>query len=330
MHTTSKSLTPMSQLNKRPFSSFSPEDVKNLFHRLKTDEKFCYAFFYGEENETYSLCYIRKYITSCVSTSYQYHISKEDFGTIMYEKFWDEGTWHVLDTFSGKSLDNWLFTVTFHTITAYLKEQRIIKDVKQRTANNTKVLLKKHTPEGCKMIIDEVIPQGAEHDLLIKIYVERENEDLIMKAMKMDSNEFKKVKEMAEHYFKFRLINSNYMYEEYVITDKSPRYYTTSVDVEDAMGMFVPSDSPFYDVFGVNLSSAEVPARTVEFINNFVTNVLNWDERDVYIFTERRMGTKPVVIAETLGCTRGYVDTRYSRLNAIFDEKFRKWWYSHT
>ena len=102
----------MNHLNKRTFSSLSPEDVQKLFHRLKTDEKFCHAFFYGEENETYSMCDIRKYITKCVRSTYQYQMSKEDFGTIMYEKFWDDGTWHVLDTFSGKSLDNWLFTVS--------------------------------------------------------------------------------------------------------------------------------------------------------------------------------------------------------------------------
>ena len=320
----------MSQVNNRPFSSLGPEGIKKLFHLLKTDEKFCYAFFFGEANETYSLYYIRKYITNCVSSTYQYHISKEDFGTIMYEKFWDEGTWHVLDTFSGKSLDNWLFTVTFHTITGYLKEQRIIKDVKQRTAKNTKVILKKQTPEGCKKIIDEVMPYGNDRDLLIKIYVERETEDLIMKSMKMDSNEFKKVREMAEHYFKFRLVNSNYIYEEYVITDKSPRYVTTSVDVEDAMGMFVQTGNVFSDVFGVNLSNEEVAERSVEFIQHFVTDVLHWNERDIYIFTERHKGTKPVDVAEALGCRRDYVDTRYSRLNAIFDEKFRKWWYSHT
>lgn len=320
----------MTRNNKRPFSSLGPEEVKNLFHRLKTDEKFCRSFFFGGENEAFSMYQIRKYITGCVISTYKYHISKEDFGTIMYEKFWDDGTWHVLDTFSGKSLDNWLFTVTFHTITGYLKEQRIIKDVRQRTANNTKVMLKKQTPEGCKMIIDEVMPKGEDRDLLIKIYVERENEDLIMKAMKMDSNEFKKVKEMAEHYFKFRLVNSNYVYEEYVITDKSPRCITTSVDLEDAMGMFVQTDNIFSDVFGVNLANGEVEARAMDFISNFVTNILQWNERDIFIFTERRKGTKPTDVAKALGCRRDYVDTRYSRLNAIFDEKFRLWWYSHT
>ena len=320
----------MNHLNKRTFSSLSPEDVQKLFHRLKTDEKFCHAFFYGEENETYSMCDIRKYITKCVRSTYQYQMSKEDFGTIMYEKFWDDGTWHVLDTFSGKSLDNWLFTVSFHTITGYLKQQRIIKDVRQRTAKNTKVNLKKQTPEGCKMIIDEVMPKGDDHDLLIKIYVERETEDLIMKAMKMDSNEFKKVRDMAENYFKFRLVNSNYVYEEYVVTDKSPRYVTTSVDLEDAMGMFVQTNNVFSDVFGVNLANGEIEARAMEFINNFVTNILRWKERDVFIFTERRKGTKPEDVAKTLGCRRDYVDTRYSRLNAIFDEKFRLWWFSHT
>lgn len=320
----------MTRLSKRPFSSLGPEDVKQLFHRLKTDEKFCHAFFYGGENEAFSMCSIRKHVTSCVSSTYKYHMSKEDFGTIMYEKFWDGGTWHVLDTFSGKSLDNWLFTVTFHTITGYLKEQRIIKDVRQRTSKNTRVTLKKQTPEGCKMIIDEVMPKGSRHDLLIKIYVERETDDLIMKSMKMDSNEYKKEKEMAEQYFKFRLVNSNYAYEEYVISDRSPRYVTTSVDMEDAMGMFVQTEDVFADVFGVSLASSEVEERAMEFITHFVTDVLHWKERDIYIFTERRRGTKPEDVARALGCRRDYVDTRYSRLNAIFDVKFRRWWCTYT
>ena len=135
---------------------------------------------------------------------------------------------------------------------------------------------------------------------------------------------------MAENYFKFRLVNSNYVYEEYVVTDKSPRYVTTSVDLEDAMGMFVQTNNVFSDVFGVNLANGEIEARAMEFINNFVTNILRWKERDVFIFTERRKGTKPEDVAKALGCRRDYVDTRYSRLNAIFDEKFRLWWFSHT
>ena len=234
----------------------------------------------------------------------------------------------VMRALSGESLQSLLMVSISRPRNT--KEQRIIKDVKQRTAKNTKVILNKQTPEGCKMIIDEVMPKGEGRDLLIKIYVEREKEDLIMKSMKMDSNEFKKVREMAEHYFKFRLVNSNYVYEEYVISDKSPRYVTTSVDLEDAMGRFVQTENVFSDVFGINLSNGDVEARAMDFITHFVTNILHWKKRDVYIFTERRKGTKPMDVAQALGCRRDFVDTRYSRLNAIFDKKFRLWWFTHT
>lgn len=320
----------MPHVHKNLFSSLGQEGVKQLINRLKTDPKFCYVFFYGEENSTYSLCYVREFVTSCVNATYHYKISKQDFGTLMYEKLWDEGTWHALDTFKGKSFNSWLVTVSFHTVTAHLKQQGIIKEVKMRTASNTKVNLRKETPEGCQMILEEVMPEGKKRDLLMRIYVERENEDVIMKALKVDSNEYKKAREEAENYFKFRLVNSNYVYEDYVITDKMAGHVTMSVELADALGMFTQRESIFSDVFGVNLSPVEVESLSMEFVTHFVTYVLKWSERDIFIFTERRKGTKPEEIARQLGCRRDYVDTRYSRLTSRFEEKFRIWWYSHT
>ena len=53
----------------------------------------------------------------------------------------------------------------------YLYEVGVIKELKARTPENTETTLSNHTPEACRTFINDVMYDGFEHDLLIKIYV---------------------------------------------------------------------------------------------------------------------------------------------------------------
>lgn len=320
----------MSNQTKKPKTKV--DVAEHIIGNLKTNEQFCYKFFFPMEGDTktYNIAPIRNYVIECMKKSYNYTFSTTDFGLIMYEKLWDSGTWHVLSTFSKKhSFWTWLFTVTFHTITNYLEEQGVIKVEREPTGANTRLMLKQYSPSERLDIINEVLPHGKMHDTLIDIYVNEKNDEEMMTILGLDSTKYKKVRKSAETYFRRRLIETCTGYENYVLTMKSPRVITASYDelnqLADTYTMST-STNPFSDVFGVNLTDTEVKEKADTFVYDFISKKLKWNKKDCFLFMQRRDGKSAKSVAEQLECRSDWVDTRYSRLNRVFKHEFKTWW----
>lgn len=80
------------------------------------------------------------------------------------------------------------------------------------------------------------------------------------------------------------------------------------------------------DVFGVNLNKEELQTKAVEFLYT-IPDLLKWTEEERIVWTLRFIeDTAPVEVAERVGRKRSWVDTKYSRLNAHFNEAIKKWW----
>ena len=317
------------------FASYK-EEAQHIIAKLKSDNSFCYEFFYQDFHGQYSIAPSRDYVIDAVWKNYEYKLSPDDFSTIMYEKLWDDGTWHPLDTYGTKygckySFFTWLYKVSYNTITSYLKEIGVVAAKKGKTPGNTRLLLKNMSPEGCQLFIDEVMPAGNHHDLLTDIYVCHLSDEQIMEKHNMDAVRLRKSREKAERRFKKLLLNANYFYEDDAIAENY-NLVTVSTDfVEQLSDQYFDNTatSPFGDVFGVNLTDTEVEQYTETFIRNFFKKAKLTDN-DFYVMMQRWYGTPSAKIAGHLGRRSDWVDNKVHRIKKKLEKALRQWWYNHT
>lgn len=306
------------------------EEGKYVIENVKNNPKFRKNFFYG--TGYYSLEAIRNYIAKCVRKSYGYCFDEVEFGSVMYEHCWAEGTWHPFDTYGGVfPFFAWLSKVAFHTVTAYLDELGYIKVKRGRTPKNTKVMLSKHSPAGCQLIIDEVMmPQDESRQLLLDIYVEQKPATEIMEARHIDAKQYEKMLNDAEDLFKFRVINSAYNFDDYVIADNTPGDFTVCIDNVYGADISFNSTStnPVTEVFNPFGTSPDVATSINAFLVD-VIRMLKWSETDTFVFLQRWEGVPAAVVAEAVGRSRDWVNTRFSRLRAVLFLFLKHWWWTH-
>ena len=318
----------MTRPAKSKFSS-SSEEGKYVIENVKNNRKFRENFFYG--TGYYSLESIRNYITQCIRTSYGYKMDPMEFGTVVYEHCWAEGTWHPFDTYGGVyPFFAWFSSVAFHCITAYLDEMGYIKVMRERTPKNTKLLLGKHSPEGCLFIINEVMPNDECKNLLLDIYVEKKQDAEIMQNLQLDEEKYKEIRNAAEELFKFRIINSTYNFEDYVIAESSARDITISIDnvYPWEFSFDTTTTHPLVDVFPSFGDKADISSNVNSFIMD-VIRFLKWNEIDTYVFLRRWDKVPAADVAREIGKSRDWVNTRFSRLRQEFRAFIRYWWSTH-
>lgn len=128
---------------------------------------------------------------------------------------------------------------------------------------------------------------------------------------------------------KDRLIRCDSGYEELVLRDKSPRTIEVSDEFVKELCVWQEEKSntnPLADVFGVNLTQKDLQEKVVEFLYT-IPDKLKWTEEERIVWTLRFIeDTAPVEVAERVGRKRSWVDTKYSRLNARFNEAIKEWW----
>lgn len=326
-------LTPMTKPNlpnkRKKFASYV-EEARYLIDKIKNNETFVNFFFYDYREGCYNIGPICKIIISCLKRNYGCDVySYEDIGTFLYVKLWDQGTWHNLDTYREEyGFFTWLFKVAYNLMSKKAEEIGFVKTRRSLTPGNTRLLLKKHSPEECEMFLDQLMPKGKHLDIMKYIYVNRKNPDEIIKKMHlMDEKEFKALRLRAENHLKAILIESEFDYEGLLISEKSPKRVVWHPDYERLMVEHCVDNShnnPFSDVLGVGLSNAEVEKEAGAFLSRFV-HFLKWNETDICVILERSKGTSPEVLAKRLGRRRDWVDTRYSRLKKKFIAAFDLW-----
>lgn len=327
-------------MNKRNSIGLDPERLENyeaeaeeIIRRLKTDPKFCHDFFYGTKTEECNMARLRSGVLGYLEQNYHIVMSAECFNSLVFQTLWSEGTWAALDTYEKQcTFFAWLKKVARNAVLERLEEEGLITMNCTRTTGNTRLALLSQTPEKCQLIIDEQMRGSKYHDLMSSVYVSRLSKEEIVKSFGMTEQEFETTKSEGEYELKDALLRSSCCYEEEVLRNKTRNNLTVSSEFVADMEEWINAkmgENPLADVFGVNLTDQEVHERVLDFLYGFSAE-LNWSEQDRDLWRQRFINnTSPVELAEALGKSRAWVDTRYSRLNKKFEMAIKKWWHTH-
>ncbi len=306
-------------------------DAARIVERLKTDSDFAYRFLYGTSLVPgRSIARLRSRIINQVRKSYHVEVDPYVFNTILYEHLWSEGTWRVLDSYNYRStFFQWLGTVASHCIMAYLEENGLIKISRARTPGNTRLVLKKMSPDYCHIVIEDMVKIAPMRDFLFAVYVERLDKEAIQQRFGMDEQMYKLTRRTSEKTLKTALLNSEHPYGD-VLVDKGARKVLVSSDFLTVIGQTdaaYSETSPLREVLGAIPDDAEFESKVIDFLYTFTDN-LGWSDEDKYVWQSRYIrNMPPVKVAENLPeRSRSWVDTRYSRLNRQFKEAIRAWW----
>lgn len=307
------------------------EESEEIINRLKSgDQLFAQKFFYSTNTNGCNISRFRSKILANIKQTYKIEVSVEEFGDILYTFLWNEGTWSILDNYSRKSsFFCWLSEVAQHELIRYLEDMKLINVTRERTAGNTRLLGLSIAPEMWEYILNDTMPNGLYKDVLFSTLVKRNTEEKMMKSFCLKKEDLHRLQKKAEADLKDRLIRSNSGYEELVLRDKSPRTIEVSEEFAKELSLWQEEKSnanPLADVLGVNLNKEDLQTKAVEFLYT-IPDLLKWTEEERIVWTLRFIeDTAPVEVAERVGRKRSWVDTKYSRLNARFNEAIKKWW----
>lgn len=306
-------------------------DAARIVERLKADPDFAYRFLYGTSlMPGRSIARLRSRIINQVRKSYHVEVDPYVFNTILYEHLWSEGTWRVLNSYNYRStFFQWLGTVASHCLMAYLEENGLIKISRARTPGNTRLVLKKMSPDYCHIVIEDMVKIAPMRDFLFAVYVDRLDKEVIQRRFGMDEEMYKLTLRTSEKTLKTALLNCEHPYGD-VLVDKGTRKVMVSSDFLTLIGQTnaaYSETSPLREVLGVTPDDAEFESKVIDFLYNF-TNNLGWSDEDKYVWQNRYIkNMSPIEVAENLPeRSRPWVDTRYSRLNRQFREAIREWW----
>ena len=327
-------------MDEKNYNSFDPERLENfeyeaeyIIKKLKEDAKFRQRFLYGTDPKKCNMARLRSKIIKDIKDNYHVIISDDTFNEIVYLVLWAGGTWKTLETYSKQcTFFAWLRRVAKNAVMERLENEHWITDGKGRTVGNTRLAMLSQSEGKCKLVIDALMIGTKYYDLLTAIYVDRLSPEAIMTMFEMNENEYDTAKKKAEYKLKDALLRSDYHFESDVLHDKSSRIVTVSSEFVADMAEWCKAKTgvnPLSDVFGTDLSDEEVRQKTVEFLYDF-SAMLKWSDEDRYIWRMRFVeNMAPVEVAKEVGHSRGWLDTRYSRLNKKFDKAIKKWWNSH-
>lgn len=306
-------------------------DAVRIVENIKNDEAFASNFLYGTSLVPgKSIARLRSRIINQVRKSYGVVVDPADFSTILYEHLYAEGSWKILNSYNYRStFFQWLGTVASHCIMAYLEENGYIKVSRARTPGNTRLVLKKMTPDYCHIVIEDMVKIGLMRDMLLAVYVDRLDQETIQKRFGMDEEMYKLTLRASEKTLKTALLNNEHPYDD-VLVDKGARKIMLSSDFLTIIGQTnaaYSEDSPLREVLGVTPDDAEFETKVIDFLYNF-TNNLDWSDEDKYVWRSRFINkTKSREIAENLlGRDEHWVNTRYNRLKKVFIPAIREWW----
>ena len=305
-------------------------DAVRIVENIKNDKAFASNFLYGTSLVPgKSIARLRSRIINQVRMSYGVVVDPADFNIVLYEHLYSEGSWKVLNSYNYRStFFQWLGTVASHCIMAYLEENGYIKISRARTPGNTRLVLKKMTPEYCHIVIDDMVKIGPMRDMLLAVYVDRLDQEAIQKRFGMDEEMYKLTLRASEKTLKTALLNTEHPYDD-VLVDKGARKIMVSSEFLTLIGKTNAneiSDSPLREVLGVSEDDANFEAKVEEFLYDF-SNKLFTKELDRTVWQGRFIkGIAPNDMAEMLGKTRGWIDCKYNRVNTKFKEAAIAWW----
>lgn len=304
------------------------EGADEIVNSLKYgDKEYVNGFFYDGNCRIRGL---RSKIIGEIRRTYNVDVSNEEFGNILYTHLWDNGTWGVLESYSGKgSFFKWLEKLAWHEVMKTLEDMGRIKVSRARTPGNTRLVGKSVKPARWEVMLADMMPNGLHKEMLTAVYVDRKSEARMMRELSLGADRLRDIIKNAETRLKDVLIRNDNPYAEEFLRDKSPRIVEVGEEYAADGAKSILEDmekSPLSDVLGVNLGREELHCKAVDFLYWF-SGKMKWSDEDYFIWTQRFIeNASPLDVAKRLGRERSWLDTRYSRLNKHFGEAIRKWW----
>lgn len=306
-------------------------EAARIIYNIKTDEKFAFNFLYGSSRESgKSIARLRSRILYEIWTTYKVKVKPKDFSTLLYEHLYSDGSWRTLNTYGYRTtLFQWLSTVASHCIMEYLEKNGFIKISRARTPSNTRLDLDDKTPVYCEAVISEMVHISLLRDILIAVYVDRLEPEVIQYRLKLSEADYNLRLCAAEKTLKSALINSIHPYED-ALVDVNVRKTLVSSDFLTIIGETTSGDnedSPLREVLGVGPNDPDFEVSVIDFLYDF-SNRLDWCDEDKFVWQCRfiKKMTPESVAAELPARSRGWVDTRYHRLSTRFQAVIREWW----
>lgn len=280
------------------------EDIR----KIKSDPKFAADFFY--ETIKPMVRTIARKLCNC----YKEDIDPTDICTALYIALWDKGTWKRLDSYDYKGyFFSWLSLIATHEAFRHF-DKLGYRRFRAITTGNTRIRLLRQPLEVRKAVVNLVDDKESYRYLKLR-YIDKKSVAEIAKKLKLNDEEIKTKKRVAERMLKINLINSKSEYLDVVLrrTDNPCKY-----EDPDKAANIASKDSGYDDLptvmhllkdkHGISDQYPDFDARLERYIR-MNAKEMGIRGKKIDIFVQRFVyEEKPVKIAKRFSVERSYVD----------------------
>ena len=280
------------------------EDIR----KIKSDPKFAADFFY--ETIKPMVRTIARKLCNC----YKEDIDPTDICTALYIALWDKGTWKRLDSYDYKGyFFSWLSLIATHEAFRHF-DKLGYRRFRAITTGNTRIRLLRQPLEVRKAVVNLVDDKESYRYLKLR-YIDKKYVAEIAKKLKLNDEEIKTKKRVAERMLKVELINSNSEYLDVVLrrTDNPSRYVAPEKAENIANRENGYDDLPIVmhllkDKYGISDQYPDFDARLEGYIRKNAKE-MGIRGKKIDIFVQRFVyEEKPAKIAKRFSVERSYVD----------------------
>ena len=280
------------------------EDIR----KIKSDPKFAADFFY--ETIKPMVRTIARKLCNC----YKEDIDPTDICTALYIALWDKGTWKRLDSYDYKGyFFSWLSLIATHEAFRHF-DKLGYRRFRAITTGNTRIRLLRQPLEVRKAVVNLVDDKESYRYLKLR-YIDKKSVAEIAKKLKLNDEEIKTKKRVAERMLKINLINSKSEYLDIVLrrTDNPCKY-----EDPDKAANIASKDSGYDDLptvmhllkdkHGISDQYPDFDARLERYIR-MNAKEMGIRGKKIDIFVQRFVyEEKPAKIAKRFSVERSYVD----------------------
>lgn len=280
------------------------EDIR----KIKSDPKFAADFFY--ETIKPMVRTIARKLCNC----YKEDIDPTDICTALYIALWDKGTWKRLDSYDYKGyFFSWLSLIATHEAFRHF-DKLGYRRFRAITTGNTRIRLLRQPLEVRKAVVNLVDDKESYRYLKLR-YIDKKSVAEIAKKLKLNDEEIKTKKRVAERMLKINLINSKSEYLDVVLrrTDSPCKY-----EDPDKAANIASKDSGYDDLptvmhllkdkHGISDQYPDFDARLERYIR-MNAKEMGIRGKKIDIFVQRFVyEEKPAKIAKRFSVERSYVD----------------------
>ena len=276
--------------------------------KIKSDPKFAADFFY--ETIKPMVRTIARKLCNC----YKEDIDPTDICTALYIALWDKGTWKRLDSYDYKGyFFSWLSLIATHEAFRHF-DKLGYRRFRAITTGNTRIRLLRQPLEVRKAVVNLVDDKESYRYLKLR-YIDKKSVAEIAKKLKLNDEEIKTKKRVAERMLKINLINSKSEYLDIVLrrTDNPCKY-----EDPDKAANIASKDSGYDDLptvmhllkdkHGISDQYPDFDARLERYIR-MNAKEMGIRGKKIDIFVQRFVyEEKPAKIAKRFSVERSYVD----------------------